>query len=181
GRVAMARRDARGALAAFDKMGTRRPVARWLFTLRAALGAGDQERSFAAAEALLAAIARGRDPDALRIARSRIYDRELRQLLKLSRDPRRMLALLRKLEPHPGGEIRRLVLLLSVQQALRMNEAAAKTLDRIREFRLLDERLPKLCEPIYKAAGRPAEGKRCLAELGKFFPKPLGEPLWKAR
>jgi hypothetical protein len=112
-----------------------------------------------------------------RISRAEIYD-QIGRLMHDSRGYRQAIRLLGPLQERHGGELSRLLVLLDALRAAGDLAGAARVLDRLQAFGIIDAHQLQVCAQVYREVGRRAAAAACQAQYQRLVRPPVQRPLW---
>jgi spermidine synthase len=177
-RIALDRGRADEALELLPRLGGAGDSAALWHTLRAAVRARQHALAWSLAGALVDRMRRGPgDAGLRRISRAEIYD-QIGRLMHDSRGYRQAIRLLGPLQERHGGELSRLLVLLDALRAAGDLAGAARVLDRLQAFGIIDAHQLQVCAQVYREVGRRAAAAACQAQYQRLVRPPVQRPLW---
>jgi thioredoxin-like negative regulator of GroEL len=177
-RIALARGQAGEALDLLTRPGHAGGTEALWHTLQAAVAAGQHALAWSLAERLVRRMAGGPgDAGLRRISRARVYD-QIGRLMHASGDYRRAIVLLGHVQERHGGELSRLLVLLDALRAAGDLAGAARMLDRLQAFGIIDAHHLQVCVQVYRAVGRSAAAAACRGLYRTLLDPPRERPLW---
>ena len=162
---------------ALEALGDYRPIARTWFSFQAAVKARDYKQGWTQIERLMPLMKRPLDPDARRLDWATLYE-NVDTLIGKTRQYARGSKFLGKQRTRYHGELFRLLFLVDALAKQRRYPEAARAMDQLLQYGLLDTRYLRLCERLYRKVKQPAKVARCTAQRLAITRVPQGVALW---
>jgi hypothetical protein len=140
----------------------------------------DFDRAWPLAEELVRRLDDRTNNDALRLQRVRFY-RTINYLGRQSRAYDRAIRLLTsRKEPH-DGEVDRIQALVEIHKAAGHPRQAARAMDELMAYNIMDPKLLTLCEEVYRGIKAHGPADACRELRLRLKPEPIQRPLWPTK